>query len=145
MSYPKDCNDKDRDIQRMDAWDGELRCGDVFDVVDQSGADRLNVVECEKIKDARNSGVSAMSGTEVVYGFSHPESTDVMISPVDPEFGVFLWAIRGIYCDDYCTTEIDLDLSFRVEANEQWFVVASTQDLLADAIEFQVDCLADIE
>jgi len=145
MPYPKDCNDNDDRIQGLDAWDGHLGCGDVMLVDNFGGKDDLNVVECDKVNDPRNSGVAKMTGSERIWAFTHEVPTDVVISPVDLVVeDLELWAIRGRYCDDFCTTETFGELSFRAEANELWFVIVSTEDLPVDSIPLAVDCLADI-
>ncbi len=139
--FPEDCNDERKGINALSGWDGTLECGDLRLLEAGGGGDELGFVECEKVEDLENTGTVDMHGNEVVFEFSHDEPTDVTVIPLTGE--VQMIAIRGRFCDDYCTSPIVDELNFRVEADELWFIVVDTDGFEVEEALIQVSCMAD--
>ena len=171
-NYPVhlDCNDNSKSVSTMEAWDGEIRCGDSVAGDARDGQDLLRIVNC--IHPTQRDDLVLLGNREHVYRFSSEVATDVEIKLYTESFliavhdrdtaGVALIANRGDTCElDSCEVGLPLapkrfrndiplaerpewtpELVFHAEAGEGWFVtVSGGRDDLPSPFTLDVRCL----
>lgn len=138
-----DCNDDRAAVVDLDAWTGELRCGETVHGDLADGVDRLEVVNCRHPLYPTEDLVR-LAEVEDAWRLRSDVPTDVTVTLDAPGFvwspdadGIALIAVRGPTCEvGACVVGLPIDLevsdgstsahvSFHGDAAEAWYVVVS--------------------
>jgi len=143
-----DCNDEQASVRYLEAWDGELQCGDVVDGEFRGAKDRFDYINCSNPDVPHQRAY--LGDAQRVYSLVTSVDTDVELVHDGPGMQD-VYVINGPECQQgSCVSplpttpafELQTRTFFRADAHQQWFAILVGH---VGKYSLEVNCLADVD